>query len=135
MNNARHLTRSSLARPARLGLPCQQFFIFAGGAFAVQLGRPRGDGELGGGHARELVGDAVRLMLEWVVDLSEDELRLYVWCTLLDAYGLQALMFSVGLLHLTLRAPATAGASALKLWLGHAHRPTGLLESVARPSP
>ena len=29
----------------------------------------------GGGHARELVGDAVRLMLERVVDLSEDELR------------------------------------------------------------
>ena len=79
----------------------------------------------GGGHARELVGDAVRLMLERVVDLSEDELRLYVWCTRLDAYGLQALMFSVGLLHLTLRAPATAGASALKLWLGHAHRPSG----------
>ena len=38
---------------------------------------PGTDGDLGGRHPHDLVGGAVGLMFEWIVDASDSELRLY----------------------------------------------------------
>ena len=51
--------------------------LLAGGAGAADPHRRRSDGEGGVGHAHHVVGDAVRLILKRIIDLSDNELCLY----------------------------------------------------------
>jgi hypothetical protein len=76
MHAAGRLISSSFGQPARLGLQRPCLLLSAGGAFASEP-RWRSDGELGSGHPHDMVGDAVSLMFQRVVDLPDNELRLY----------------------------------------------------------
>src|SRR4051812_270638 len=58
-------------RPSRLLL--EFFRLLAGGTFAAGLRRCGRDGDAGSGHAHYLVGDTVRLVLQWVIDGADFE--------------------------------------------------------------
>ena len=67
-------------RAGRLGLELPAFLFLTGFAFSADLRWSRGVGEFGVRHAHHLVGDAVRLVLERIVDVSDSELRLLDAC-------------------------------------------------------
>ena len=65
------------SRIRRTGLVLvERFFLLAGGAFSAYLRRGGGEGRVGGGHAHDLVGDAVGLVFERIVDRPDNEFRL-----------------------------------------------------------
>jgi len=59
------------------GLLLKLFLPLAFRAFAADLRRRGRGGDLGGGHAHHLLGNAVRLALQRIVDRSDRELWLY----------------------------------------------------------
>ena len=73
MNNFGRLHGDSL--PPR-GISSELVLLLAIRAFTAELGRSRGNGEAGLGHAHHLIGDAIRLVLERIIDLPDDQLRL-----------------------------------------------------------
>jgi hypothetical protein len=74
MHNTGRLTGAGL-RPS--GFLLKLYFLLAGSAFAAEPVRCCSDGELGRGHAHYLVCDAIRLVLQRMVDLSNFKMRLY----------------------------------------------------------
>jgi hypothetical protein len=68
------------------GISSEFVLLLAIRALAAELGRSRRDGEAGLGHAHHLGGDMIRLVLERIIDLPDDQLRLdkRIWRLMLN---------------------------------------------------
>jgi hypothetical protein len=85
MHDAGGRSASALGQSDRLGLKWLRCSLLACSRWVAKLRRCGGNNGIGVGHARHLIGDAVRLVLKRIVDLSDDKLWLYdacrAWCT------------------------------------------------------
>jgi hypothetical protein len=76
MHDAGHLAAGGDGRPGRLGLKLPAFLVLTGCAFSTELRLSEGGGNVGIGHPHHIAGDAIRLILKWIVDVPDNELPL-----------------------------------------------------------
>jgi hypothetical protein len=77
MNDGRCFAAAGERRRIRPSSKLSGLLFLTGRTFPAELRRSRGDDGFGDGQANPLVGDAVRLVLKRIVDLSDSKLPLY----------------------------------------------------------